>query len=34
MKAIAYIYTILRSVSEKSITPEQAIEMIREFLSL
>ena len=34
MKAIAYIYTILPSVSEKSITPEQAIEMIREFLSL
>lgn len=34
MKTFAYIYTILRSVSEKSITPEQAIEMIRQYLSL
>ena len=33
MKTIAYIYTILRSVADKSITPEQALNMIRQYIS-
>ena len=33
MKTIAYIYTILRSVADKSITPKQALDMIRLVIS-
>jgi len=34
MKTIAYIYTILRNVAEKSITPEQALDLIKQYISL
>lgn len=34
MKSVAYIYTLLVNVSNKTITPEQALELIRELLSL
>ena len=32
MKTIVYIYTIILKVFDKSITPEQAIEMIGEII--
>ena len=34
MKTVAYIYTLLVNVANKTITPEQALEMIRQLLSL
>ena len=34
MEAIAYIYTIVVKAVNKDIPPEQAIELIRQFLSL
>ena len=34
MKTIAYIYSIIRSVADKTITPEEALEIIRQVISL
>lgn len=34
MKSVAYIYTVILKVFDRSITPEQALEIIREFLKL
>lgn len=34
MKTIAYVYAVLLKVSEKSMTPEQALELIRTYFQL